>query len=229
MPNSTSQTGWRKMNASLERKKVAGVWAGNINCWYRISTTPWKILVEDPFLKPELPIGYNKSVCILQGSILRPTDNWSSILPLRCWCLVFSVWNTVCIVLRYTVYVLMCAYRFVVKNWPEISCPKLTWLYNYNCMRSDNANKGLIVIRNFYSTKHSFLKQLVQFNWSLVFKCQWDLHFFLENQRFKNKMIEFAHHCFKSRKYYLYEKNGRRFLPVPWMDISINFTLNAGG
>jgi hypothetical protein len=106
----------------------------------------------------------------------------------------------------------MWANWFVVKNWPKLSCPKLTWLYSYTYMRSDNANEGLIVIGNFYSTEHSFLKHLVQFNWSLVFKCQRDLHFFLENQRFQNKMIEFAHHCFQIRKYYLYEKNGRRFL-----------------
>ena len=43
------------------------------------------------------------------------------------------------------------------------------------------------------STEHSFLKHLVQFNRSLIFKCQRDFHFSPENQRFKNEMIDFAH------------------------------------
>jgi hypothetical protein len=30
---------------------------------------------------------------------------------------------------------------------------------------------------------------------SQVFKCHRDFHFFPENQQFKNKMIDFAHHC----------------------------------
>ncbi len=54
------------------------------------------------------------------------------------------------------------------------------------------ANKGLSVIgslKPFISTEHSFLKHLVQFKRSLVFKCQRDFHFFPENQRLKNIMI----------------------------------------
>ncbi len=40
-------------------------------------------------------------------------------------------------------------------------------------------------------------KHLVQFNSLLVFKCQRDLHFFPENnERFKHKMIYFAHYHF---------------------------------
>ncbi len=47
-------------------------------------------------------------------------------------------------------------------------------------------------MKPFISTEHSFLKHLVQFNRSLVFKCQRDFHFFPGNQRFRIKMIDFA-------------------------------------
>ncbi len=40
----------------------------------------------------------------------------------------------------------------------------------------------------------SFFKHFVQYNRPLVFKYQRDLYFFPENQRFKNKMIDYAHH-----------------------------------
>ncbi len=48
----------------------------------------------------------------------------------------------------------------------------------------------------FNSTEHSFIKHLVQFNRSLDFKCLRDFQFFTENQRFKNKMADFAQRFF---------------------------------
>ncbi len=47
------------------------------------------------------------------------------------------------------------------------------------------------------STDHWFLKHFVQCNRSLVFKSQQHLYFLPENLRFKNKMIDFAHHCYR--------------------------------
>jgi hypothetical protein len=46
----------------------------------------------------------------------------------------------------------------------------------------------------FISTEGSFLKHFVQCSRSIAFKYQRDIYFFPENQRFKNKMIDYAHH-----------------------------------
>ncbi len=43
----------------------------------------------------------------------------------------------------------------------------------------------------------STFKHFVQCSRSVVFKYQRDLYFFLEKKRFKNKMIDFVHHCMK--------------------------------
>jgi hypothetical protein len=45
----------------------------------------------------------------------------------------------------------------------------------------------------FPSTERRFLKHFVQCNRSLVFKSQQDLYFVLDNQRLKNKIIDYAH------------------------------------
>ncbi len=52
-----------------------------------------------------------------------------------------------------------------------------------------------MALEPFILTELSFLKHFVQCNRSLVFKYQRDVYIFPENQRFKNKMIEYADHC----------------------------------
>ncbi len=49
--------------------------------------------------------------------------------------------------------------------------------------------KVSLYLEPFISTEHLFLKHLVQFNRSLVYKCQREFHFFTENQRFKKKWL----------------------------------------
>jgi hypothetical protein len=66
--------------------------------------------------------------------------------------------------------------------------------------------KVSLYLEPFLSTEHSFLKHLVQLNMSQAFKCQRDFHFFPENQRFKNKMIDFAHPCRFHPKFLFFSK-----------------------
>ncbi len=57
---------------------------------------------------------------------------------------------------------------------------------------------GLIVIGTFYlkyEQRAAFLSTLFKSSRSYVFKTQQNLNFFQENQRFKNKVTDFANHC----------------------------------
>ncbi len=64
-------------------------------------------------------------------------------------------------------------------------------MFDFFCEES----KGLIVIGTFYLNRAAFLSTLFKSNRSYVFKTQQNLNFFQENQRFKNKVTDFANQC----------------------------------
>ncbi len=79
---------------------------------------------------------------------------------------------------------------------PAPTTRKVRWIHRFyfRALIFCEENKGLIVIGTFYFNGMLIFKHFVQCSKPLVFKYQRDLSFFPENQCFKNKMTDYAHH-----------------------------------